>query len=84
LKFEHLLSSELTALCLCARFLTYLRVAAATLALACVSIPSLTLVVFIVINVVRVTGSNLWRFLTKGNICYKEENHGIQVDHWIT
>jgi hypothetical protein len=20
----------------------------------------------------------------KGNICYKEENRGIQVDHWIT
>jgi hypothetical protein len=45
--------------------------------------PSLTLVVFIVINIVRVRGSNLWKFLTKGNICYKEENCGIQVDHWI-
>jgi hypothetical protein len=37
-----------------------------------------------VINLVRVRGSNLWRFLTKGNICYKEENRGIQVDLWIT
>ena len=73
----------LSALCLCARFLTCVRVAAVTLALACVSIPSLTLVVFIVINIVRVRGSNLWKFLTKGNICYKEENCGIQVDHWI-
>jgi hypothetical protein len=66
LRFEHLLSCELTALCLCARLLTCLRVAVVTLALACVSIPSLTLVVFIVINIVRVRGSNLWRFLTKG------------------
>jgi hypothetical protein len=37
-----------------------------TLALACVSTPSLTLVVFIVIDIVRVRGSNLWIFLTKG------------------
>jgi hypothetical protein len=28
--------------------------------------PSLTLVVFIEINIVRVRDSNLWRFLTKG------------------
>jgi hypothetical protein len=32
----------------------------------------------IVINIVRVRGSNLWRFLTKGNIWYKEENRGTQ------
>jgi hypothetical protein len=83
LRFEHLLSCELDALCSCACFLTWVRVAAVTLALACVSIPSLTLVVFIVINIVRVRGSNLWRFLTKGNICYKEQNRGIQVVHWI-
>jgi hypothetical protein len=31
-----------------------------------------------VINIVRVRDSNLWRFLTKGNISYKEENCGIQ------
>jgi hypothetical protein len=66
LRFEHLLSCELVALCLCARFLTCVCVAALTLALACVSIPSLTLVVSIVINIVRVRGSNLWRFLTNG------------------
>jgi ABC-type phosphate transport system permease subunit len=40
-------------------------VTAVTLALVCVYIPSLTLVVFIVINIVMVRGSNLWRFLTK-------------------
>jgi hypothetical protein len=56
---------------------------ATTLALVCVSTPSLTLVVLIVINIVKLRGSNLWRFLTKGNIYYKEENCGIQVDHWI-
>jgi hypothetical protein len=67
----------------CARFLTCVRVVAATLALACVSIPTL-LLWFIVINIVRVRDSNLWRLLTKENICYKEENSGIQVDLWIT
>jgi hypothetical protein len=41
------------------------RIVAVTLALACVSIPSLTLVIFIVINTVRVRGSNLWIFLKK-------------------
>jgi hypothetical protein len=45
--------------------------------------PSLTLVIFIEINIVRVRGSNLWRFLTRENINHKEENCGIQVDHWI-
>jgi hypothetical protein len=59
LRFKRLLSCELAALCLCARFLTCVRVAAVTLALACVYIPSLTLKVFIVINIVRVRGSKL-------------------------
>jgi hypothetical protein len=74
------LSCELAALCLCARFLTCVRVAAVTLALACVSIPSLTLVVFIVINIVRVRGSNLWRFLTKGTSAIRKK---IVVFKWI-
>jgi hypothetical protein len=82
--FEHLLSCELTALCLCAHFLTCVRVVAATLALACVSIPSLTLVVFIVINIVRVRGSNLWRFLTKGTSVIRKKIVVLKVDHWIT
>jgi hypothetical protein len=63
---------------LCARLLTCVRVVAATLALACVSIPSLTLVA-IVINLVRARNSNLWRFLTKGILEIKEGNHGTQV-----
>jgi hypothetical protein len=40
-------------------------VVAATVVLACVSIPT-SPCGFIVINLVRVRGSNLWRFLTKG------------------
>jgi hypothetical protein len=60
-------------LCLCARFLTYVHVVAATLVLACVYIPSLTLVVFIVINIVRVRGSNLWIFLTKGTSAIRKK-----------
>jgi hypothetical protein len=42
---------------------------AADLAFACVSFPPLLLWFFIVINFVRGRYSNLWRFLTKGNIC---------------
>ena len=57
-----------------------MRVVAATLALACVSIPSLTLVVFIVINIVRVRGSNLWRFLTKGTSAIRKKT---VVFKWI-
>jgi hypothetical protein len=36
-----------------------------------------------VIIIVRTRGSKLWRFLANGRKS-KEENHGIQVDHWIT
>jgi hypothetical protein len=67
-------------MCLCARFLTYVRVIAATLALACVSIPSLTLVVFTVINILRVRGSNLWRFLTRETSAIRKK---IVVFKWI-
>jgi hypothetical protein len=49
------------------------RVVAVTLALVCVSIPSLTLVVFIVIDIVRVRGSSLWRFLTKGTSAIRKK-----------
>jgi hypothetical protein len=51
-----------------------------TLALACVSTPSLTLVVFIVIDIVRVRGSNLWIFLTKGTSDIRKK---IVVFKWI-
>jgi hypothetical protein len=59
-------------------------VVAATLALACVSIPSLTLVVFIGDQYCKGERLQLVEIPHKGNICYKEENRGIQVDHWIT
>jgi hypothetical protein len=75
-----LLSCELVALCLCARFLTCVRAAVVTLAFARVSVPSLTLVVFIVINIVRVRGSNLWRFLTKGTSAIRKKT---MVFKWI-
>jgi hypothetical protein len=55
-------------------------VVAATLALACVSIPSLTLVVFIEINILRVRESNLWRFLIKGTSTIRKK---IMVFKWI-
>jgi hypothetical protein len=39
---------------------------------------------FTFIFVVRVRDSKLWRFLANGKEYKKENNHGIQVDHWIT
>jgi hypothetical protein len=75
-----LLSCELAALFLCALFLTCVGVVVVTLALACVSIPSLSFVVFIVINIVRVRGSNLWRFLTKGTSAIRKKT---VVFKWI-
>jgi hypothetical protein len=62
------------------RCAVFAHVAFVTLALACVSIPSLTLVVFIVINIVRVRGSNLWRFLTKGTSAIRKNT---VVFKWI-
>ena len=60
------MSSKLSAMCLCARFLTCVCVCHYCDSRSCVCFfPSLTLVVFIVINFVRVRDSNLWRFLAK-------------------
>jgi hypothetical protein len=50
----------------------------------CVLLPSLTLSAFTLIFVVRVRDSKLWRFLANGKEYKKENNCGIQVDHWIT
>jgi hypothetical protein len=55
----------------------------ATLVLGCVSIPSLTLEV-IVINLVRVRDSNLWRFLTKGILEKRNKIVVLKFDLWIT
>jgi hypothetical protein len=46
--------------------------------------PSLTLVSFVVINIVRVRGSNLWRFLTNGKRLLRKKTVVLKVDHWIT
>jgi hypothetical protein len=55
------------------------RVVATTIILVCVSIPSLTLVV-LVINLVRVRDSNLWRFLTKGILEKRKEIVVLKFD----
>jgi hypothetical protein len=59
------------------------RVVAATLVLVCVSIPSLTLVV-LVMNLVRVRDTNLWRFLTKGILEKRKKTIVLKFDLWIT
>jgi hypothetical protein len=64
-------------LCLCAHLLTCVCGIAVILVLACVSFPPL-LLCFIVINIVRARGSNLWRFLAKREKTAKEENRGTQ------
>jgi hypothetical protein len=83
-RFEHLLRCELVALCLCACFLTLCTLCCCDSS-CCVCFYSLPYSCgFIAINIVKVRGSNLWRFLTKGNIFYKEENRGTQgwsLDH---
>jgi hypothetical protein len=38
----------------------------------------------IVINIVRVRGSNLWRFLANGKILQRKKTVVLKVDHWIT
>jgi hypothetical protein len=45
---------------------------------------SLTLVAFVVINIVRVRGSNLWRFLTNGKRLLRKKTVVLKVDHLIT
>jgi hypothetical protein len=59
------------------------RVVVASLVLVCVSIPSLTLVV-LVINLVRVRDSNLWRFLTKEILEKRKKTVVLKFDRWIT
>jgi hypothetical protein len=46
--------------------------------------PSLALVAFVVINIVRVRGSNLWRFLTNEKRLVRKKIVVLKVDHWIT
>jgi hypothetical protein len=65
LELSTFVSCRLVALLLCAFFLTCVHGIAVALALACVSFPPL-LLCFLLINIVRGRGSNLWRFLTNG------------------
>jgi hypothetical protein len=75
------MSSKLSAMCLCARFLTCVCVCHYCDSRSCVCFfPFLTLVVFIEINLVRVRDSNLWRFLTKGTSTIREKT---VVFKWI-
>jgi hypothetical protein len=60
------------------------RVVAATLVLVCVYIPSLTLVAYLWINILRVRDSNLWRFLTKGILEKRKKTVVLKFDLWIT
>jgi hypothetical protein len=60
------------------------RVIAVILVLACVSFPPLLLWLFVVINIVRVRGSNLCRFLTNEKRLLRKKIVVLKVDHWIT
>jgi hypothetical protein len=53
------------------------------LVLVCVSFPPL-LLCFIVINIVRARGSNLWIFLANGKRLKRKKTVVLKVDHWIT
>jgi hypothetical protein len=59
------------------------HVVVVTLAIVCVSIPSLNLVV-LVINIVRVRDSNLWRFLIKGILEKRKKTVVLKFHLWIT
>jgi hypothetical protein len=65
----------------CALVLTCVRVVAATLAFACVSFPPLLLWFFIEIKLCKGERLQLVEIPHKGNINYKKENRGTQVDH---
>jgi hypothetical protein len=61
---------------------TCVRGCAADLSLACVALPTL-LCVFFVISIVRARDSKLWTFLANREKYSKGKDCGIQVDHWI-
>jgi hypothetical protein len=60
-----------------AQVLACVRVCAADLSLACVTLPHL-LLCFSCDKLVRARGSNLWRFLANGRKITKEDNRGTQ------
>jgi hypothetical protein len=57
------------------------HIIAAILAHACVSFPPLLLWPFLVNNIVRVRGSNLWRFLTNGKHLLRKKPVVLKFDH---
>jgi hypothetical protein len=83
LRFEHHLSCKLPAPCLCAHVLTCVCVCLLRFESCVCFFPLLTLVLFVVINFVRVRGSNLWRFLTnkKTTIRKKSWYSSESLDH---
>jgi hypothetical protein len=80
LRFEHLFSCELVVLCLCARFLTCVRVTVVNSS-SCVCLYSLPYSCgFHCDQYCKVRGSNLWRFLTKGTSTIRKKT---VVFKWI-
>jgi hypothetical protein len=83
LRFEHLFELWTCCVVFCAHLLTCLCVVAVTLALVCVSIPSLLLCLF------EITLCKVWETPKCGDSSQKgntwdKANRGIQVDLWIT
>jgi hypothetical protein len=81
LRFQHFLSCKLPAPCFCAHVLTCVRVIAVIL--ACVSFPPL-LLCSCCDQLCKGERLQLVEIPHKWENNYKEENRGIQVDHWIT
>jgi hypothetical protein len=73
LRFEHLSSCELVALCFVCSCLDLCVWLCCDSSFCVCFFPSLTLVVFIEINLVTVRDSNLWRFLTKGTYTIRKK-----------
>jgi hypothetical protein len=73
LRFEHLLSCRITSLCFVCSCLDLCACHCCDSSFYVCFFPSLTLVVFIVINFVRVRDSNLWRFLTRETSTIREK-----------
>jgi hypothetical protein len=80
LSFEHLLSCKLAPLCFVCSFLDLCACHCCDSSSFVCFFPSLTLVVLVVINIVRVRGSNLRRFLTRKTSTISKK---IMVFKWI-
>jgi hypothetical protein len=66
-----------------AQVLACVRVCAADLSLACVTLSHL-LLCFSYDKLVTARGSNLWRFLANGRKTIRKIAMVLKVDHWIT